>query len=370
MVDPNLLKQYLNQVYLRDDTHTFAFKGEKRYREITQPKSTMPIGDPWIIPELPPDAPKAVVEDNKVLREQMESIKKMVKSAPHAVSFSKDPLGLPPFERWGCTGVELRHLGSDGGEIFTVGTDKFYKHPFNSEYLGSVGMAAIDPVLEADPQELQDLNASINLCRLLQSAGPAVRVGSVTGGDQPRVYLERSFEGGGLNLRERFEFDPNHGLTPVSRSLQDAKTNLVMRSWVFSDPTEVIKGLWLPKKVIMTLHAPPWGPVEYGGKPFLETHMTLLKTLINEEVPDSLFEVKFDPGMKVANFPEGRKLGLRGGSPLFYNMPADSRQLDEVIAEAAHIASRDGQLRWGSRRWLIAGNLVLLIAVIGFSLYR
>lgn len=368
LVDPNLLKRYLNQVYLRDDRHTIAFKGGKRYREIRQPKSAIPIGDPWVIAELPPDAPKVVVDNNKKLREQMESVRKMIKGAPHAVSFSKDPLGLPPLERWGLAdGEELRHFGSDGGEIFAVGIDKYYKHPFDSEYLGAVGMLAADPVRDADKDALQDFDTSISLCQLLQSTTNHMRITADTGDDRLKIGLERSFQSLGLSWHEKFLFDLEHGMMPISRVLQDIKTSMRLRSWVFSEARQIIPGVWLPNKITMTLYAPPWADAENAGKPFIETDMVLLDVLVNDEVPDSLFEVKFDPGTKVANFPQGRKLGLRNGSPLFYNMPADDRQLESVIGEASHITPKAG---FGARSWFVSGNLLLLAGMITLILVR
>lgn len=365
LVHPALLKTYLNQAYLRDDTHTFAYKGDLRFHQIDQPRSIDAIdGTAEVAAPFAGASPETVDRVERIRREQ-QAARKVATEFPHAASFAASRIELPEKEVWAFAGAdELRHLGGTGGALFSITTDHYYQRAFDCEYLNYLGLAVPDPTFESTKAAPHPLTTSNRLCAALRYNDYSLNTSD--GAGNMTVEVGRVVEHMGIMYSERIFLNRELGYLPTRRLLADNMSGSRVAEWTFSDPVEIVENVWLPQQIVFIQYPPAEVAESVKRVPILETLFTLKAFAVNDDVPDELFQLAFAPGVRVSDFIEGRRLAAdTKGGPLRYTMPAGSDGLNDALRSATMTGSV------ALRRVILAVlNVAVVLVAISYFVFR
>lgn len=365
LASPELLRKYLNQVYLRKDSHTFAYKRDMRFLQIVQPGVVESLGDEASLPVPYSGATPESIDRISQIRKEKENVLKLAQRTPHAASYStSSKIELPERETWAYAGgAELRHLAEKQGEVFSINEDHYYTRPFNSEYLDYTGISVTDPAFLGSNLDPHPLALGNDLASAL--AGREFTVASATEDRLGLLQIERVTTHEGQSYIECFTLSPQLGYLPISRVLEGYPSRQRVGEWTYTDPVSIAPQTWIYGKMLMKLYA-PLDATEAPRTPLIETLFTLDSFAINDEVPDELFQLSFPPGTRISDFVEGRRLG-RQNKILAYTMPATGEQLDDVIHSAVMGQNRSSGWR---HSLLIYGNIALAVIALGVIAWK
>jgi hypothetical protein len=157
--------------------------------------------------------------------------------------------------------------------------------------------------------------------------------------------------------REKIWLDPKLGYALRKRDILDPESKRLRWRWLSRGFVEVETGVWLPKECWQEVCGPSAAPAPYAGKPLLRYVYTVTKLNINN-VPDSLFEMRIEPGLTVL---DATILPPKDGQNqvISYIMPADQKQLDHTIQDALSRTERiQAQSMPVKVFWWVSGAIV------------
>lgn len=372
LAEPAILVKYLNKLYLRNDRIEDAFKGPKRFHKVSQPSQAAPIA-PLAPPEVDPNAPPAIRENQERLRKAYEDNAAKTKASAKAPGKS-EKITFQPEEAWAYNGngLDLKRLIRGLSEVHDYRKDGT-RMVFQSGYLQNVGWEPDDPTFPKAAREVRNAMTLPGVFSVFQykvkPTTETVEDGSVC------VVLTGRGTLASLEVEDKLWLDLDHGLMLRRHELAQVSDGTIGLRVVADEPKSVpgAEGIYLPGRCRFFEFAPPYAPANLKGKGLAQTEMTLLESKANDLVPDSLFELTAPPGTLVNNYRMGNEIGLQAGYPVEFVVPADANKLDSVINQAQQAASRTRAQSSGSR-WLIminlAGVVVLALVIAGRRFLR
>jgi hypothetical protein len=355
LVEFKYVKKYKSYISTIERDVSFAFKGDKRYhRELAPPTEVRDMA-----PDVETDYD--VLPGGKQIKKQLEEQKAQYRKA-------RQPTPLQA------------SLASRGREAAFDGKQYRQKEPgLDGNFKGSSGGTAMIADPSSIPDELVQLPQDY-LANLFQVRPDAMHPQN----DRKAQRLPDALGPGGYEVRPDAEEVDGSTCVVVARPGHatiwlDPKINYSVRKCELFDPesgalqerrqnrefVEVEPGIWLPRVCWRDECGPPLAPEPYRGKPLLR-HVYEVKKVVVNDVPDSLFRLEIDPGVRVV---DATQAPAKDGKPklVTYEMPADAAALDETIRRAVKQADgvRDRQ-EAGPRQmtWIVAANAALL-AIIG-----
>lgn len=352
-----LVKRYLGTKILNKRDSAFAFKGDMRYSK----EIYLLLDMKDLAPDTEPDYD--VIPDGPQIKQKLDARRASGKLWPQDQDSFRIPLGVHA----AFNGVDIRRLepGDPDALNLTYGSALAIEKPsdikneaiyFPQEYLDNLARMVPDAIHKENRREAERLpDAFATGGFTVRPATEEIDGAACVVIEGPRAdifWLDPALNYG---VRKREIFDP------ASKVLQERRQNLDFR--------EVAPGVWLPMLCRRDLCGPPRTPEPYRGKPLLR-HKYTVKALVVNDVPDSLFQLKAPPGWMVADatvVPRTRSDG--SDKYLGYRMPADERQLNEVVQEAVvRKVERDSKERQRWRRTVVAvaanGLVIALVLVV------
>jgi len=343
---PEVVKKFTLIDAIMKKEESFAFKGDKRYYKSDGPSSAKDI------------AP-ATDHDYDVIPRGKEIAKRVAMHNAKALG----PNFRLPLRRDVHNFIATRELAYDGERMVQAQSNKMteiqnpeqvrqFSASFADGYLENILRALPNPIDRKDDRKL------LRVPDIFDLGGFTVQAGLQDVDGQPCVVVARLG-------RETIWLDPkiNYGVRRCELLFDG--TPYVMwrrfnRGW-----KEFAPGVWLPTVATKEECGPPLAPESYRGKPLYRTVYTLKTAKIND-VPDSSFVIRFEPGVTVL---DATRLPLKNGEKQFlvYKMPAHPSQIERAVAAA--LADR------AVRHWVLGIPTVLLvvsgilIAMIGMVIF-
>src|SRR5262249_42886545 len=356
---PEIIKKYLRVEFLVQNKKSFAFKGNKRYYHLIQPE--------WIeamAPDTEPDYD--VIPGGAELKKRMDEMKAQMKQLEETQA-RLAPMNRPPVGAGGKG--KLRQLPEtimafDGEKMRRkypgVGADIHGMANINSDagwviqdYIDVIGMALPDPFNPAKATKAYRFPDAFAAGGYVVQPAPE----DVDGGSCVVVTCPG---------KETLWLDPQAGYGMRKHEMLAPQTKVLSGRIHNSEFVQIKPGIWLPKVCRRELCAPPLAPAPYGGKPLIRYVYSVFKLTVND-VPDSLFTLEFEPGLRVMEWaampPKDGKNQL-----LTYTMPADPNQLDQTIHDA--LAKKPGGSEGSVMMKLILVNGILVGLLGLFLIWR
>ncbi|QEH33464.1 hypothetical protein OJF2_19660 [Aquisphaera giovannonii] len=297
------IPEYMNQLFLPNETWRVAFKGDKRLTVQTEPERVQylqPQDRYGLTPpvEPPADAPEPITANQKLLREQYERAVATAKQAEARGALTKAPAaGVRPLrDRIKTRGFNGRTLwlktpataDSDRYEIWSGSSRPNWFQV--TDYLSAVGLYLPDPRGEEKVRKAQAMFAVADWLRDgSYDLEPATEVVDGSTCVVLKGSLNSLLEPGFLmgDLTDRIWLDRDHGL--VLRKREQARDGKVGIRWTTRDLKEVEPGLWLPLSTTREQFSDK-APPEIRDRPVMIVE-TRVETIQVNRVPDDLFDM-------------------------------------------------------------------------------
>jgi hypothetical protein len=297
------LPENQNQLFLPHDEWRVAFKGEKRYSRQIQPeriKFLAPLDENGLFapPEPSPDAPPAIKENQKKLREQYDrAIANMKAQEARGVRIPKRDPSIRDRSEQDITSafngktLWMKHPTSKKGDHYMVWPTSSKANWFQVDtYLSAVGLHVPDPSGHGMARKGQAMfqvaewikDHSYNLepqTEVVDGSTCVILKGSLNSILQPGFLVGE--------LADRIWLDRDHGLVMRRREMyHDGK---VMNRWENSHLKEVEPGIWLPMTCRHDMFPAKPHP-ELKDEPVL-TEQIQVQSLEVNRVADDLFDM-------------------------------------------------------------------------------
>jgi hypothetical protein len=341
---PGILKRSLRLEYFSDDTSVYAFKGDKRYHSsVSKPELDRVIAD-----DVELGGPnQAGDEEAKARQAQLAKTaqpgKKVEKS--NSTKMSLDiPASVVAFDgRVLRRKLPTRNM-ADVLPTSRLETDEQW---FHQDYLRSIGRVLPDLFNAKNDQKdycLPDAfsrgDYRVETATEEVDGHPCVVVSWL---GHRKYWLDPAAR---FSIRQSEEYDPD------THELAARRQNF--------DFTE-IGSVWLPKRCWFDVCGRPAAtPPDSRGKPLLRYVLTVSKLDLNN-VPDSLFDLGIDAGMRVIDATAGAPGG--GDQVISYIMPADKSQLNDAIRDAQEELSTQERNQW-RQIFVVWGNVVAVVVAL------
>jgi hypothetical protein len=342
---PGILKQSLRLVYFSDDTKVYAFKGDKRYQsEVSKPELDRVIAD-----DVEPSAATQPGDEplQKAIQAQLDRASQYGKRVEKGSS-TKMSLDIPvSIVAFNGQVLRRKHPTRNMADVLPTSRLETDEQWFHQDYPRSIGLVL--PDLFNAKNDHKDLRLPDAFSQGDYRVEPATE--PVDG--HPCVVV--SWPGRWkywLDPAARFAIRQSEEYDPETHELGARRHNFDLAE---------IGGVWLPKRCWFDVCGrPAVTPPAYRGKPLLRYVLTVSKLDLNN-VPDSLFDLNIDAGMRVmdrtAEGPGGDK------QVVSYIMPANKSQLIDVIREAQEEISRQDRGS-GHRSMIVWAYLVIVVAAL------
>lgn len=311
----DVLVEQMHLTYLENLSVDFAFKGNKRYRKVTEPdfvKPLVPKGDDAKIPTM--GKTETAFDGEKLLR----------------YSASQDLMD-----------VRGPSTAGNAGSWFP------------QEFMTAVGMELPNPFF---PEADHGRGVSVRVVDLLSMDG-------LEGPRWENINKARCVVVGAAN-RQICWLDPAIGYALRKMEFFDPASGGRIGRYENLDFNEIAPGIWLPTTCWFDWCGSPSLPERYRGKPMVRYIYRVHKISIND-VPDSLFHLDVRPGMRVVDDSRGTENAPE--KPVLFVMPADSAKVDEAVQKVLEERNRSARF-WA---YFITLNAAALIIIAGCAIrYR
>jgi hypothetical protein len=306
---PEVVKRYMHLVYLVDEQHIFAFKGDKRYFRRKGPREVDLLAadvrmDYSVLPpaERPPENPERL------------------RPPPPRSDKPRSKFTVSDLTETAFDGTRLcRKLVNRVVEIENKAEcidDRTY---FSQGYLAMCGEGLPDVFNPQNPHESERLVLALRKKDVRVLPTPEVVDGAacvvVKVGEADTVW-----------------FDPALQYAVRKWEVRNPEYSVLAERRTFADFTEVLPNVWLPRQITRDRAAPPLVPPEYKNKPLLRITFTASR-ITATDVPDDLFRFIVPTGMMVVDR-TARRPGDETPTTVSYIQPADPDKVEEEVQRA------------------------------------
>jgi hypothetical protein len=346
LASPESVKKFLAVEFLISEERSYAMKGVKEYYRFKRPSTADRIA-----PNTEPDY--STIPGGDAIKSTLDRERAIVeRSDPGALKrLRAGPVRMNPELEVAFDGTVIRRksFGGIGADIWKPENLPASGMWFEREFLWTSGLAAPNTIASTSY-----LNA-FDLPGLLGRGEFKLQPGKETIDGQPCVVLVSA-------QNDRVWLDPSLGYAIRKRERFHPETGALKERWHNTEFREVLPGLWLPWSWHVDRCPSHLAPADVRGKPLLR-YGSQVKTLELNNVPDSLFELKFDPGTSVMDTTL-KPATKEGPEPVGYVQPADPSQLDEVIHKALGKTPPSSALSWWSLALMGAVSLLAVTALL------